>query len=181
MAATTGRFPMTQALGSDYRVKITRTTFPVGSTAATDSSNSYFALIPETLTVTSPNGGENWVGGSTHSITWMSTGSPTALVKIELVKPGVALNKVIISSTPNDGSYDWVIPMTQALGSDYRVKITRTTFPVGSTAATDSSNGYFALIPETLTVTSPNGGESWVGGSYSRDNVDIHGKPNNLR
>ncbi len=73
-------------------------------------------MIPETLTVTSPNGGESWVGGSTHEITWTSTGSPTALVKIELVKPGVALNKVIIASTPNDGSYSWVIPMTQALG-----------------------------------------------------------------
>ncbi len=78
------------------------------------------------------------------------------------------MNKVIISSTPNDGSYDWVIPMTQALGSDYTVKITRTTFPAGSTAATDSSDSYFALIPETLTVTSPNGGEELGGWHYPR-------------
>ncbi len=156
--------PMTQPLGSDYTVKITRTTFSTGSTAATDSSNAVFAVIPETLTVTSPNGGEEWVGGTTNSITWTSTGSPTAYVKIELVKPG-ALNKVIISSTPNDGSYDWVIPMTQPLGSDYRVKITRTTFPTGSSAATDYSDEYFSIVPEELAVTSPNGGENWVRGT----------------
>jgi len=156
--------PMTQPLGSDYTVKITRTTFSTGSTAATDSSNAVFALISETLTVTYPNGGEEWVGGTTNSITWTSTGSPTAYVKIELVKPGV-LNRGIISSTLNDGSYDWVIPMTQALGSDYSVKITRTTFPTGSTAATDYSDEYFSIAPEELAVTSPNGGESWVRGT----------------
>ncbi len=124
--------PLTQALGSDYRVKVTRTTYPAGGSAATDSSDAYFALIPETLTVASPNNGEEWIGGTTHTITWTSTGSPTAFVKIELVKLGVALNKVIIASTPNDGSFDWVIPLTQSLGSDYMVKVTRTTYPTGS-------------------------------------------------
>jgi hypothetical protein len=138
--------PLTQTLGADYRVRITRTTFPTYMTApASDSSNGDFTIIAEELTVTSPNGGENWVSGATHSITWTSTGNQKAYVKIEIVKPG-ALNRVIISSTPNDGSYDWVIPMTQALGSDYRVKITRTTFPVGSTAATDSSNSSFTIL-----------------------------------
>ncbi len=85
------------------------------------------------------------MSGTTHTITWTSTGKPNAFVRIELLKAGV-LSRVIYSGTPNDGSYDWVIPMTQALGSDYRVKITRTTFPVGSTAATDSSDSYFTIL-----------------------------------
>ena len=156
--------PLTQALGSDYRVKVTRTTYPVGSTAATDSSDANFAIVGEGLTVTSPSGGESWVSGTAHEITWTSTGSPTAYVRIELVKPGVA-NRVLVSSTPNDGSFGWVIPLTQALGSDYRVKVTRTTYPVGSTAATDSSDANFAIVGEGLTVTSPSGGESWVSGT----------------
>ena len=157
--------PLTQTLGNDYRVRITRTTFTIGMTApASDTSNGDFAIIAEELTVTSPNGGEGWVGGTTHEITWTSTGNPKAYVKIELMKPGM-LNRVITSSTPNDGSFDWVIPMTYPLGSDYSVRITRTTFPAGSSTATDSSNAYFSLIPETLTVTSPNGGEDWVGGT----------------
>jgi hypothetical protein len=60
------------------------------------------------------------------------------------VKPGAA-NKVIIASTPNDGSYSWAIPVTQAIGADYTVKITRTTFPVDGSAATDSSNSAFSI------------------------------------
>ena len=137
--------PLTQALGSDYSVKVTRTTFPTGSTPATDTSDTYFSLIPEELTVTSTNGGEEWVSGTVNQITWTSTGNPLAKVKIELVKPGVA-NKVISSSTPNDGSFDWTIPLTQALGSDYSVKITRTTKPAGGSAATDYSDAAFAII-----------------------------------
>ena len=156
--------PMTQALGSDFSVKITRTTYPVGGSPATDSSDIYFALVPETLTVTTPNGGENWVGGTTHEITWTSTGNQKAYVKIELLKGG-ALNKIISSSTANDGSFLWTMPLTQALGADYRIRITRTTYPIGSTAATDSSNADFTIIAEELTVTSPNGEEEWVGGS----------------
>ncbi len=56
-----------------------------------------------------------------YKVTWASNGNPKAYVKIELVKPG-ALNKVIASSAPNRGSYLWTIPMTQPLGSDYRVE-----------------------------------------------------------
>jgi hypothetical protein len=136
---------MTNPLGSDYSVRITRTTFPAGSSTATDSSNAYFSLIPETLTVTSPNGGEDWVGGTAHAITWAPTGNPKAYVRIELLKAGV-LSRVISRATLNDGSFDWVIPMTQTLGSDYSVKITRTTYPIGGTAATDSSDSYFAIL-----------------------------------
>jgi len=35
---------MTQALGQDFTVKVTRTTFSAGSTAATDTSDTYFSI-----------------------------------------------------------------------------------------------------------------------------------------
>ena len=112
-----------------------------------------------TITVTSPNGGESWIRGTTHTITWTSSGSPGANVKIELLKGGSVV-KTISSSTANDGSYSWVIPTTQTTGSDYKIKITST-----STTVTDSSNNNFAITAVTLTVTSPNGGESWIRGT----------------
>jgi 5-hydroxyisourate hydrolase-like protein (transthyretin family) len=115
---------------------------------------------PSTLTVTSPNGGQNWIRGTTHTITWSSTGSPGANVKIELLKGG-AVNKVLTSSTANDGSYSWTISSTQTLGTDYKVGITSTS----NTAITDSSNSNFAVVAGTLTVTTPNGGNSWKRGS----------------
>jgi len=62
-----------------------------------------------TITVTSPDGGETWAGGSTHTIRWTYTGSPGTYAKIELFKGGV-LNRTISSSTSvgtgGNGSYN---------------------------------------------------------------------------
>jgi len=114
------------------------------------------------LTVASPDGGQKWIRGTIHSITWSSTGSPGARahVKIELLKAGV-VNTVLTSSTPNDGSYSWTISSTQTLGTDYEVRITSTT----NTEISDSSNSNFAIVAGTLIVTSPNGGQNWIRGS----------------
>ena len=125
-----------------------------------------------TLTVTSPNGGQNWARGTTHSITWTSTGSPGAYVKIELLK-GAVVNRIITSSTANDGSYSWTIPSTQTLGTDYKIRITSTSNP----AITDSSNSNFAIVAGTLTVTSPNGGESWKRGTVHTITWSKSGNP----
>ena len=95
---------------------------------------------PPSIIVVSPNGGENWTRGTTQTIKWNSSGSPGAYVKIELLKPGVA-NKVIISSTLNDGSHPWLIPATQAPGTDYKVKITSTT----NASYTDTSDNTFTI------------------------------------
>jgi len=115
------------------------------------------------ITVTAPNGGQNWVRGTAHTITWTSTGSPGANVKIELLKAGV-LNTVISSSTANDGSYSWTISSTQTLGTDYKIRITSTSI----TSITDSSDNNFAITStaaSSITVTTPNGGQTWARGS----------------
>jgi hypothetical protein len=89
------------------------------------------------LTVTSPNGGESWVRGTTHAITWASIGSVGANVKIELLKSGVVKGTI---TTPNDGSYSWTIGSSN-LGTDYKVRITSTS----NSAITDSSDNNFAI------------------------------------
>ena len=46
-------------------------------------------LVPvavPTITVTSPNGGETWQRGTSHTVTWSYTGSPGSNVKITLLK-----------------------------------------------------------------------------------------------
>ncbi len=93
-------------------------------------------------------------------------------MKIELLKAGV-VNRVITTSTANDGNYDWTIPSTQTLGTDYKIRITSTTYP----EITDSSNANFAITTaEELTVTSPNGGENLGRRHNPRDNMDFHRK-----
>lgn len=146
----------TQTLGTDYKIRITSTS----NSAITDGSNSNFAITAGALTVTTPNGGQKWVRGTVHTITWTSVGSPGAYVKIELLKGGV-LNRVISSSTANDGTYSWTISSTQTLGTDYKIRITSTSI----VSITDSSNSNFAITAGALTVTTPNGGQTWARGS----------------
>ena len=114
-----------------------------------DNENAAIASTPS-ITVTSPVGGESWVSGSTHTITWSSFGDVGSNVKIEVLKAG-AVVQTITSSTPNDGSYNagWTISPSLTTGTDYRIRITSTTNP----AITDTSNNYLTLIPASGTIT----------------------------
>jgi subtilisin family serine protease len=155
--------PSTQVSGSDYQIRITSTT----NAAYTDTSDGNFTIVgppPPTIFVTSPNGGETWAAGSTQTIQWSYGGNPGSYVKIELLKGGV-VTKVISNlariGTGGSGSYNWVIPSTQTTGSDYQIKITST----NNAAYTDTSDGNFTIVAPSLTLTSPNGGETWAPGA----------------
>jgi len=115
---------------------------------------------PPSITVTSPNGGENWQIGTGHTITWTYANNPGSYVKIELYRVST-LTRTITSSTACDGSYSWTIPTDLTTASDYRIKITSTSM----TSVYDYSNAYFSITAPTITVTSPNGGEVWGTGS----------------
>jgi hypothetical protein len=131
--------PTTQTSGSDYTMRVTSTSY----TSISDSSDAYFTIgsgATSAITVTSPDGGESWIPGAVYTITWTSTGSTGSYVKIELLKGGV-LNKVISWSTANDGGLSWLIPTTQTSGSDYRIRVTSTSY----TSISDSSDAYFTI------------------------------------
>ncbi len=141
--------PATQTIGTDYKVKISS----VVDTTITSQSAANFAVtagntVTPTITVTSPNGGEQWLKGSVHPITWTSTGNP-GNVKIELFKAGV-LNIVITADVTNNGTYNWTVPATQAIGTDYRVKISE----VADATVTGQSAADFSITGGT-TTTSP--------------------------
>jgi hypothetical protein len=76
-----------------------------------------------TLTVVSPNGGERWSRGTTHSITWSSEGKIGTAVKIELLRRGYVV-KIISSNTSNNGSYSWTVSPRQMTANDYKIRIT---------------------------------------------------------
>ena len=147
--------PAAQAPGTDYKVKITSTI----NVSNNDTSDNDFTIPTPSITIVSPNGSENWTIGTLQTIRWNSTESPGTYVKIELLKPGVA-NKVLIASTLNDGSHPWLIPATQALGADYKIKITS----MANLSNNDTSNSNFSIVPPKITVTSPNGGQTWIKG-----------------
>lgn len=80
------------------------------------------------FTITSPSMGDSWTCGDTHNITWTSKyGGP--FVKLELGLPiDFDLVLTIADSTPNDGSFQWIIP-NLAPGNAYKIGITDLSSP----------------------------------------------------
>jgi hypothetical protein len=112
-----------------------------------------FETLDPSITVTSPNGGETWVVGTVHTITWTSD-SVEGNVKIQYSIDNGQNWTGIISSTGNDGSFPWTVPAVDSNQCLIRVSETD-----GSPA--DTSNAVFTIFPPSITVTSPNGGENW--------------------
>jgi len=135
-------------------------TFPVTVTGRPLDRTTSFNVVVRAqngMSVTSPNGGETWAIGSARTIAWTSS-ALTGNVKIDLSRNGGTSWAPVIGSTPNDGSHPWAVtgpPTAQA-----RIRITSLTDPT----ATDASNANFTIgggSSSSLTVTSPNGGETW--------------------
>lgn len=113
------------------------------------------------ITVVSPNGGETWAAGTTQTVFWTSTGT-ISNVKIEYSTNSGSTWTTVISSTTNDGSYSWKIPTVSSTKCKVRVKEASTGTP------SDVSNAVFSIVTSTtptITVTSPNGGETLVVGA----------------
>lgn len=116
-----------------------------------------FTVKAQSITVTSPNGGEVWLTNSSHAITW-SNADFTGNVAIEYSLNGGTNWTTITSSTSNTGSYTWTLPVTPSTTCRVRVKDASDGVPF------DISNANFSIEPETedIRVVSPNGGENWV-------------------
>src|SRR5659263_543180 len=158
----------TQAPGTDYKVRITSTS----NASYNDTSDNSFIIPVPSIKVVSPNGSENWTRGTTQTIRWNSTESPKSYVKIELLKAGI-LNRTIIASTLNDGSHPWLILATQAPGTDYKIRITSTS----NASINDTSDNIFSILPPKITVTSPNGGQTWIRGKIYPITWNYTGSP----
>jgi hypothetical protein len=149
----TWNIPLGTVPGTDYRVRI----LSVDNGAISDSSDGNFTIASD-ITVITPNGGQSWLAGSTQNITW--TDNFTENVKIDLLKGGV-FDSQITTSAPSSGTFAWDIPAGLAAGLDYRIKITSIDNPIVS----DTSDADFEIFTAGISVTSPNGGESWQAGT----------------
>lgn len=116
----------------------------------------YIVYAQNTITLTSPNGGEKWQTGSNHNITWTSTGV-IADVKIEYTTDGTSWTQ-LVASTINTGAYAWNSIALPA-GTTYKIRVS----DVLDNNVSDASNNNFSLL--SLAITSPNGGEKWQVGS----------------
>ena len=124
-------------------------------------SQSTFTIKPAaSIILISPNGNEVVRAGQLYNITWTAIAIDN--VKIEYtMNNGVTVNDwfTIVSSTPaRAGSYSFTFPQPS---KEYKVRISEAI--TGSPSVT--SAGTFTVLPKTsVTVLSPNGGESWIVG-----------------
>jgi M6 family metalloprotease-like protein/uncharacterized repeat protein (TIGR02543 family) len=152
------------------------TTITVTSSNATNPTVTIpvtFTVVAADLLVTTPDGWENWVVGTTKTITWSSTLGGN--VKIDLLKAG-SFHSTIIAETPNDGSHTWTIPGSLTPALDYKIKITSVETP----AILDQSNLNFVLSPDlpaaldTTDITwTTSGNANWFAQTaITKDGVD---------
>lgn len=139
----------------------------IDNPTVSDKSDEYFTITeiqpPPDIIVTAPNGHEVWVAGGVEEITWVTVGDVSPEVSIGYtISDGPKVE--IISSTENDGSFFWD-PIADIDSNEVKIVVT----DINLTGVEDESDGFFTIEPPgpdpTITVTIPNGGETWVTGT----------------
>ncbi|MFH1313448.1 MAG: S8 family serine peptidase, partial [Candidatus Eisenbacteria bacterium] len=135
-----------------------------------DISDADFAVVDGTdpvVTVTAPNGGETWAIDSFFDITWVATDN-VGVTSIDILLSsdgGATYPHTIATGEVNDGIFPWLVdvaPTTQA-----RVKVIA--YDGAANDGEDISDADFAVVDGTdpaVTVTAPNGGETWAIDSF---------------
>ena len=83
------------------------------------------------------------------------------------------IKSFVWKGTGGSGSFNWRVPANQALGADYRIRVTSTTYG----GCTDTSDIVFTIAAPTITVVSPNSGETWTAGSMQTIRWNYTGNP----
>jgi hypothetical protein len=137
-----------------------RITDTIGSPS--DTCDSIFTISPVPyITVTSPNGGENFQVDSIHNVTWASSGTSGG-VRIEYSTNNGSSWSDVIASIPDTGVYPWTIPDTPSDSCLLRIADT-------NESLVDTCDSIFTIYPVPyITITTPNGGEEW-GRGYNYD------------
>ncbi|MFO7890010.1 MAG: hypothetical protein R6V04_06690 [bacterium] len=122
-----------------------------------DAIQAITSQTSESITVDIPNGKETWYAGTKHYITW-HTSKFNDPVKIEYSTDNGYSYSTIISSTANDGSYEWTVP--QDFSSQCLVRIS----DAADGSPSDISDAVFT-IDAFIELDVPDGGEDWAAGT----------------
>ncbi|MBI4227516.1 MAG: hypothetical protein HY600_04475, partial [Candidatus Omnitrophica bacterium] len=135
-------------LNSTSKVRIRSAGVP----AIRDLSNANFSIVAN-LAVGAPNGAEQWQVGVAKNITWTGSSLPNDLV-IEYTKDGTNYTSIATAVNGTSGTpYSWTVPDDPSATVKIRIR------SAGTTGIADSSDANFKI--SKLTMTAPNGTESW--------------------
>ncbi len=107
-----------------------------------------------TISLSSPNGGETWGAGTTHTIDWTTTGGTLiTYVKIEYSVDGGNNYVVLTDNTNNSGSFTWSIA-EEVDSSKVRIKV-KGYNSGGGLMATDYSDNNFTITQNVVKPEAP--------------------------
>jgi hypothetical protein len=128
-----------------------------------DISDNIFTIVP-LVTVTAPNGGEDWLGDDEHNITWTSQNITNVSIEYS-IDNGSNWISVIASTPASGGIYNWIVPNTPSTQCLVRIS------DASNASINDVSDATFTITAPPnpmVTVTAPNGGENWVAGTIQQ-------------
>jgi len=133
----------------DCFVKVTVKDSYSPAQTASDTGDAAFTIkglpVPLNVTVTSPNGGENWTTGTARNILWNASGGVAPLyIRIELSTTGPnGTFTAIASGEANDGTFAWTVPDTPS--TDCWVRLTANDSDDPSKSASDTGDRAFTI------------------------------------
>ncbi|MFZ4399676.1 MAG: hypothetical protein ACOYO1_06560 [Bacteroidales bacterium] len=129
-----------------------------------DESDVVFKIIPAFISVTSPNGGENWEGCTSKTISWTSGGTSGTFNLYYSTNNGASWNYI---NNTTSSSYTWSQVADVTTSNTCLIKVQ----DYSNTAVNDSSDAVFTLKQnDDIIINSPNGSEQWLAGSYQNIN-----------
>ena len=160
-----------------------------GDSILVSGSDQFWALIDvisdpcgtlnASLTVTTPNGGENWRRGNNYTVRWNEVGNISQL-HIHLYK-GNNFVYGLSNDAPNTGSFNFTLRSDTEPGSDYRIGISNAHADAqcNGTVA-DFSNSYFTISsdPSAVILVSPESGDGNVLRTVQLDWAPVSGTEN---
>ena len=114
--------------------------------------------IPDSIRISSPNGGEIWMSSSTKTITWTYNSVDNISLEYTL-NDGQNWQSIVSNIPASQLSYNWVVPTTPSNLCRIRVK------DILRPAITDISDNPFIIPTGAVQITYPNGGENYGTGT----------------
>jgi len=105
--------------------------------------------LPDVITVSEPNGGENWKVGSVHAITWTVEDGFTGLVNIFFSSDNGVNWTPLITDVDATGVYEWTIP--NVVSAQCLIKVAEST----TSTPFDVSDALFSIVPADEPLPAP--------------------------